>query len=252
MSTSNSDNFQNLSFADFRCLAQDQSLSSHEKIGFPDSYRENKEESIFSDIKVKLSNLSCSEQIIVDIGPGCGALALLLIEKCCKNDNKLILIDSPEMLDQLPDAPGLIKVPAYYPDECEWLFEEYAQKVNAILTYSVFHYIFEEGNLYRFFDLTLGLLASGGEFLIGDIPNISQRKRFFASPTGIRFHQKFMQTDETPNVKFNQIEAGQIDDAILLSIISRYRQAGFDAYLLPQKRDLPMANRREDILIRRA
>ena len=46
-------------------------------------------------------------------------------------------------------------------------------------------------------------------------------------------------------------EHNKIDDAILLSLLARARGAGCDAYLVPQSSDLPMANRREDILIRK-
>ena len=77
----------------------------------------------------------------------------------------------------------------------------------------------------------------------------SKRKRFFASDTGVKFHQEFMKTTEIPLVKFNQIEHAQIDDSVVMGIVQRARQQGFDAYLLPQSNSLPMANRREDILI---
>ena len=43
--------FDNLSYEDFRRMAGDPELSVHEKIGFPDSYREGYEEVIFSDIR---------------------------------------------------------------------------------------------------------------------------------------------------------------------------------------------------------
>lgn len=251
MSAANSEKFQNLNFEGFRELAKDSSLSSHEKIGFPDSYRDGKEKAIFDDIKLKLSNLDKKGKIIVDIGPGCGALAHLLIEHCQNNRHTLVLIDSEEMLAQLPDDDLLIKVPAYYPDKCQSLIEEYLGKADVVLTYSVLHYVFDEGNLFKFLDVSLGLLAVGGEFLIGDVPNVSKRNRFFSSPTGIEYHQEFMKTDDAPQVKFNCIEAGQIDDAVLMSLMTRARSSGFDAYIVPQSGDLPMANRREDILIRR-
>jgi hypothetical protein len=95
------------------------------------------------------------------------------------------------------------------------------------------------------------LLAPGGQILIGDIPNISKRKRFFASGSGLRYHQEFMKTDQCPEVKFNTIEHDQIDDAVVFSLLQRARAQGFDAYVLPQASNLPMANRREDILITR-
>ena len=129
------------------------------------------------------------------------------------------------------------------------MFEEYKNKIDVILTYSVLHYVFDEGNLFGFLDKSLGLLSEGGQMLIGDIPNISKRKRFFASPSGVRYHQKFMKTREIPPVNFNILEENKIDDSVIMSIISRSRNAGFDAYLLPQPDILPMANRREDILI---
>lgn len=250
MSLTNTNKFQNLDFAAFKKLAEDNTLSPHEKIGFPDSYRQGKETAIFDDISDKLSNINKSGQTIVDIGAGCGSLTLLLIEKCIENKNTLILIDSKEMLAQLPNDAGVIKITGYYPDDCQDFLKEYAKRVDAILIYSVMHYIFEEGNLFKFLDSTLKLLSVGGECLLGDIPNISKRKRFFSSPTGIKFHQEFMKTAEVPQVEFNKVESDQIDDSVLIATLLRSRQAGFDAYILPQSDKLPMANRREDILIK--
>lgn len=154
------------------------------------------------------------------------------------------------MLSRLPDEPFVKKIAAYYP-QCEALFAEYRGKVDVFLTYSVLHYIFAESNPWNFLDRSLELLAPGGEMLIGDIPNTSKRKRFFSSPAGIEFHQNFTQTTEVPQVEFNRIEPGQIDDSVILSLLLRARCQGADAYVLPQREDLPMANRREDILIRR-
>ncbi len=245
------DRFKNLTFEDFRRLAKTDTLSRYEKIGFPKAYREGREESIFKDITSKLGNLSKDSQIVIDIGPGCSGLPFMLIDLCRRQGHSLVLIDSREMLDHLPDEPFITKVPAYYPSECQWLFEKYAGRVNAILTYSVLHYVFAEGNVFEFLDRSLSLLAECGEMLIGDIPNISKRKRFFSSQSGIRFHQQFTGSDEAPAVTFNTLEAGQIDDALILSLILRCRHAGFDAYWLSQADELPMANRREDILIRR-
>lgn len=237
-----------LTFEDFRRLAQDSTLSPYQKIGFPDSYREGQEEGIFADIRAKLTNLAKPGQVVLDIGPGCSTLPRLLIELCRTNGHTLILVDSAEMLDQLPDAPFIHKLPGYYPD-CPTLFEQYNGRLDAILSYSVLHYIFNEGNIFTFLDSTMGLLADGGQILLGDIPNISKRKRFFSSPNGIRFHQQFIGTDETPVVEFNRLEEGKIDDAALVGMLLRCRQAGFEAFIVPQPEDLPMANRREDFLI---
>lgn len=242
--------FASLTFDDFRRMAQDDSLSMYEKIGFPNSYREGKEELIFKDIETKLSRLSGREKIVLDIGPGCSRLPLMLIERCRAQGHTLLLVDSAEMLSRLPDESFIEKFPAYYPSSDE-LFDRYAGKVDVILSYSVLHYVFAESNVWQFLDRSLALLAEGGEMLIGDVPNISKRKRFFASPAGIKFHQAFTGTSEIPEVNFQRIEPGQIDDAVVLSLLMRARAAGYDAYVLPQGEDLPMANRREDIFIRK-
>jgi len=42
---------------------------------------------------------------------------------------------------------------------------------------------------------------------------------------------------------------GKIDDAVLADLIARAQACGCDAYLLPQGAGLPMANRRDDLLI---
>jgi len=249
MAEDNYKRFKNLNFEDFRQLANDDTLSSYEKVGFPKEYREGKEPLIFQDIVRKLDNLDISGQVVLDIGPGCSGPAFMLIDLCRAKGHTLVLVDSPEMLNRLPDEPFIIKIPGYYPRDCAQLFTEYTGRINVIIIYSVLHYVFVEGNIFDFLDHSLSLLADGGQILIGDIPNISKRKRFFDSPNGVRFHQQFTGTQETPIVTFNVLEKEQLDDAVILSIIMRCRQAGFDAYCLPQPADLPMANRREDILI---
>jgi hypothetical protein len=241
--------FKHLTYEGFRELATDQSLSPYEKIGFPDSYRAGKEEQIFDDIRSKLPNLGKREQTVVDIGPGCTDVPRMMVELCASQGHTLVFVDAPEMLALLPDAPNLVKQPGRFPDQCGELLTTFEARADVIVTYSVFHYIYAEGNIFTFIDQCLRLLADGGQMLIGDIPNVSKRKRFFASPAGIRFHREFMHTDDLPAVAFNRPEPGEMDDAVLLATIARARAAGCDAYVVPQRATLPMANRREDLLI---
>jgi len=246
----NKNRFANIDFEAFRNLAKDSSLSKYERIGFPDNYRSGKEEEIFRDICTKLSLLDQKNKTVLDIGPGCSDLPTMLINLCRENKHTLTLIDSAEMLAHLPDESFIQKVVALYPN-CPDTVLELRGKVDVILCYSVLHYILIDTAFFRFLDTSLSLLNHGGHFLIGDIPNISKRKRFFSNETGIRFHQEYMKTSELPNVEFNQIEHDQIDDAVVMALLQRARAQGFDAYLLPQNPALPMANRREDILITR-
>jgi hypothetical protein len=240
-----------LTFEDFKKRARDNTLTRHEKVGFPTAYREEKEGLIFADITRKLPSLEREDQTVLEIGPGCSGPASLMIQWCREHRQKLLLIDCEEMLEQLPNEPFIEKFAGHYPDQCGPVFERYAGKVGVIVCYSVLHYLFLETNLFDFLDQSLTLLADGGEMLVGDIPNVSKRKRFFASSNGRRFHQQFTGTDEVPVVNFKSVERGKIDDSVLVALLLRARAAGFDAYLLPQPGDLPMANRREDLLIKK-
>lgn len=251
MCSPSSDSKNELTFDDFKNLARDNSLSPYEKIGFPISYREGKEELIFVDIVNKLTNLKLENQVVVDIGSGCSGPAFMMIEFCRHHKHHLLLVDSEEMLSHLPNEPFVTKIAGRYPDQCNELLAEYGGRVNAIICYSVLHYIYVESNVFEFIDYSLDLLAEGGQMLIGDIPNISKRRRFFSSPAGIQFHKDFTRRDELPGVEFNRPTHGKIDDSVLIGLVTRARNSGSDAYLLPQPPDLPMANRREDLFIQK-
>jgi hypothetical protein len=240
--------FAKLGFEDFRRLAADPTLTAYEKIGFPNSYREGKEPEIFADIVAKLAPLRERGAVVLDVGPGCSDVPKMLIAHCRDLGQTLHLVDSAEMLDQLETGEGVVKTAAFYPD-CPELIDTLRGRTDAVIVYSVLHYIFVDTNLFRFLDTTLALLAPGGALLLGDIPNLSMRRRFFASDTGKAFHRAFTGRDEDPQVVHERIEAEQIDDAVVFAILQRARAAGFQAWVLPQPAHLPLANRREDILI---
>lgn len=241
----------NLTFEDFRNYASNPSLSRHEKVGFPDDYREGKEEAIFLDICNKTSHINSHKKTILEIGPGCSQIPLMLAKKCEENQHDLIFIDSGEMLSYLPDSSFIKKFSGEFPEVFKRHIDEFSEKIDLIIAYSVVQYVFTNGNLWDFLDHCLLLLADGGEIIFGDIPNISMRKRFFASDAGIDSHRKYIGRDEKPVVNFNTLEIGQMDDSVILSILSRARAQGFHAWIMPQSNFLPMSNRREDILIRK-
>lgn len=240
--------FTSLSYASFRELAQRTDLSPYERIGFPDAYREGYEDAIFRDILRKLPLLEQDNRTVLDIGPGCSGLPRMLIEHCQARGHKLVLVDSPEMLAHLPDSQGVVKVPGMFPTNSAEVLRQ-AGYVDVILSYSVLQYAFEDTSAWNFLDQALLLLARGGEMLIGDIPNVSKRKRFLASPSGREYHRAFTGEAADPVVEWNVVEPGLIDDSVVLALLARARAAGADAYVVPQAPGLPMANRREDILI---
>ena len=235
-----------ITYETFKDMASDKELSKYEKIGFPNDYREKYEESIFNNINTIL-RLDREEIIFFDVGCGCSELPKLIIKNAIKNRQNLYMVDSEEMLVHLPNKDNMVKISGKFPDEIN--LPEYQNKVDAIVLYSVLQHIVLDMNPFYFIDEAVKLLNDGGRLLIGDIPNISKRNRFFASNTGLKFHQSFTKTNTSPEYKFNTLIEDKIDDSLVFAILSRYRNAGFETYLLEQPIDLPMRNRREDILI---
>lgn len=240
-----------LRYADFKVLAQETDLSKHERIGFPDAYREGQEGAILSDLRRKVTNLDGQGCVVVDLGCGCGALAECLIEFCRSRQHRLIMVDSDEVLALLPEAPHVVRVPGRFPQETAEALAGLSRAADVVLAYSVLHYVVIDANPFDFVDRALELLAPQGQLLVGDIPNLSMRRRFFSSDAGKAYHRAFTGTDTDPDVAYNTLVPMMIDDSMVLALLSRARSEGHDAYVLPQHPDLTMANRREDLLFRR-
>jgi hypothetical protein len=240
-----------LDYEAFRQLARNPNLDAHGRIGFPTSYREPYERAIFEDILSKLPALREGEGLMAaDIGPGCANLPRMIIDLCAQRRHRLLLVDSEEMLAQLPDVDGVTcKIAGPFPHVERQLAAVAHDGIDALLCYSVLHYIYVDTNLFDVVDATAALLAPRGRALFGDIPNHSKRQRFFASPSGKAFHRAFTGRDEDPPETFAAPAPGRIDDAVLAGLIQRAQAAGCDAYLTPQAEGLPMANRRDDLLI---
>ncbi|MGH7126270.1 MAG: hypothetical protein ACREFI_17980 [Stellaceae bacterium] len=152
------------------------------------------------------------------------------------------------MLSQLPDRPHLAKLEGPFP-ACLKAHAPPLGPFDAVLAYSVAQVVFAEASLFAFVDAAVQLLSEQGRLLIGDIPNATMRKRFMASPSGKAYHALHYAHLPEPKPRFNELDPGEIDDGAVLGIVARMRAAGLDAFVVPQAPDLPMANRREDILV---
>lgn len=237
-----------LDFNKFKSLAIDESLSRYEKIGFFNHFREGKEALIWEDILSKVSSLQINQSRILDIGPGCSDLPFMLLKNAEDKSQNVVLIDSQEMLNQLPDFPFCEKFSAMFPNETKQWSKENKNTFQAIICYSVLHYIAVESSVELFVESICELLAPGGIALIGDIPNVSKRNRFFSSEEGILFHQKNNGPNTFPEINWNEKKPGEFNDDDVFEMLKMAREKGLEAFVLPQHEALPMANRREDIL----
>lgn len=221
--------FDKLHFKDFAKMAKDVGLSQYNKIGFDDEYRRGYEGFIFNDIIKYLPALNRNNKSVLDIGPGCSDLPFMLINFCYTHNHKLTLIDSTEMLSLLPDSPHVNKIEGIFP-ECSG---DSCENYDAIIVYSVMHHVFFEMNPFTFIDRAVEVLLPDGALFLGDIPNYSKKIRSFKSGDEITLGEDVM------------------EDGFIFAILQRYRNAGYETYLVPHDENLPLASTRDNILITR-
>jgi hypothetical protein len=232
-------------------MANDPRYTAHERSGFPEELRAGSEASILADIEYKLPALHRRRGIqVIDIGCGANPLTDLIIARCKANNHRLILIDSAEVLAHHSESPDIALVAGRFPEVPE-LYAKETGKCDVVLAYSVLQYSFKDASVHSFVDAALTLLSPGGRLLVGDLPNASMRRRFLASDAGRAFHREYTGEDTDPQVAWPEIPLGELDDGVLLGLVTRCRDAGYHAWLMPQQSRLPMANRREDLLCER-
>jgi len=237
-----------LNFEDFKKMALSKNLKTYEKVGFTQVHRKDSEKNIFPDILLKL-NIKNKKVNIMDIGCGCSKPVFDLIKYCKKNGNNLYLVDSKEMLSNLPDEKFITKIECEFPN-CKQI-NELKGKIDYIIIYSVLHHVVTHGNYVSFLDTAVELVKYGGRLLLADLPNVTKKKRFLSSCIGKEFHKKWANTEINPEVDWNELDKHSLDDSLIFSILQRYRNMGCETYLLEQMEGLSMNNSREDILIRR-
>lgn len=216
---------------------------------------------IWKDIQDKLQITRGSS--VLDIGCGYGGITQRCIRQAVREDWKLTMIDIPEVIQAVrqdllrPRHSRSVQLLAgIFPDDIPVAWKHSSYRFDRILIYSVLHYTSRPMSMI---DAAVRLLAPGGRLLFGDIPNLSKKGRFLASESGRRFDAAYKKipVQKAPVYKDHHQfvrevrakSASPLVDAFLLSVIGRYRNDGYDAFLLPQPESLPMCYSREDLLI---
>jgi len=236
-------------FNHFKKLAKNNNLKSYEKVGRKKIHigKENKEKNIFNEIKKKLDIKK--KTVICDIGCGCSLPALNLINFAKKNNNKLILVDSKEMLNNLPNYKYVKKIACKFPN-CKKFIRNHSKSIDNIIIYSVLHYV-KLDNIFNFLDNAVLMLKINGKILIGDIPNVDKKRRFLSSDFGKKFFRNWSGGKDVPKIDYDKLRKESINDKIVINILKRYRRRGLDTFLLSQGKGLPFNMTREDILMKK-
>lgn len=241
-----------LNFEAFQLLAVSPELSQEERVGFGvyAKQRSQTHDLILKDMGYKIPSLFKRGGRVLEIGIGCGDLALRAIERARELDQKLTAIDSKESLDQLPNCAWFNKMSGKFPSEMgdAW-WAQSSGSYDAVVMYSVAQYLHAQGSWAKVLDKIICLLAPGGRALIGDLPNAQMRERYFTSLKAKENHEKYYPGQPFPEQKKEVGGEGEWMDSDVMFTLSRARNAGCHSWVMPQMDGLIFEGRREDILI---
>lgn len=238
--------FSDLVAEDFRLLASRSGLSANERSGFPDEFRSGRDADIIQDLASKAPALADWGKTIVDLGAGCSDLSMALSRVCEERDHHLVIVDHPEVLAHHTERPGLSRVAGLFPDVAGAVAEIVGDRgADVVLAYSVLQYTGD--SMEAFVWSATDFLGEGGRCVMADIPNADMRERFTQSRAGYAYHQAIWGDGEAPTQPSRT--GCQLTDARILSLVRELRAHGLHAWVVPQDTRLPMANRREDLVI---
>ena len=90
---------------------RDPTRSPHEKVGFPDSYREGKAEDILRDVGAKLPALLERDKAVLDIGTGCSDVATSLVALCGERGHRVALVCTGPTADLINREGTVVRFP---------------------------------------------------------------------------------------------------------------------------------------------
>jgi SAM-dependent methyltransferase len=203
------------------------------------------ERRIVDDVRRKLAIEPDDRLLEIGCGPGNLLIPLAYVVE------EAVGIDHPDIIAQARRI--------FADSRIQWVEGQFPDVVisgsfDCVLAYSVIHYLSGFEEVVDFIEAGANLLKEGGRFLVADIPNKDKKKRFGESNAGKAFEVEWRkiankQSPVSAQAFDNARGVGPLDDAGVLTIVSRLRSRNFHVYVLPQPPDLPFGQTREDILI---
>jgi SAM-dependent methyltransferase len=214
------------------------------------AFQAEAERLILADVMSKLQ-LDPSDTLL-DVGCGPGTILIPLSFMVAQ----AIGVDLPPVIDRLSKRFSDSKmrlIGGCFPDV------DLPGKFSKIISYSVLHYIADQGGARAFVAAIADLLAPGGRALIGDLPNTNVKARNARAGDAASQSTAWQrQIDDWSRNKgdahpFDEFagttDIGGFTDKDIMDFITDLRTNGFDAYWLPQPPELPFGRTREDLLI---
>lgn len=208
----------------------------------------NKYKYICSDIVEKLS-INKSDDIF-DIGTGDGKIVNYLASKC----KSTTTIDSEEVINKIIRKKNITYLKGNIHDEGKKI----KKRFNKILVYSVVQYFRDINEVITFINLCLNLLKDEGMILIGDIPNQDMDLRYRNTKNFEKQSKNFDKKRKLYLTKLekeffsnNPVKTIQFSDKKLFFLLKKFNTLNYETYILPQKKELPYAVKRVDLLIKK-